>query len=177
MTWTIILSQQAKAHGQVVVANELGVSKTVVSQLINGKYPGDLARMQALVEGAYMAKTVQCPIMGDIPLHLCDKYQRNTLTSHPTRLKLFRACREGCPHSSQPVNKHFKPFEAKVPQAQMATAYQFDATIGRLERQVRTDDGGLAQFVQLLKAELQSLAMRYNRLLAKGTVKGETDAS
>ncbi|WP_299494922.1 helix-turn-helix transcriptional regulator [uncultured Shewanella sp.] len=177
MTWKTILAEQAKTHGQVTVADELGVSKTVVSQLINGKYPGDLTRMQALVEGAYMAKTVQCPIIGDIPLHQCDKYQRNTLTSHPTRLKLYRACRGGCPHSSQPVNKHFKPFEAKAPQAQMTPAYQAEATIGRLERQVRSDDGGLAQFVQLLKAELQSLAMRYNRLLAKGAAKGETDAS
>ncbi|WP_299001694.1 helix-turn-helix transcriptional regulator [uncultured Shewanella sp.] len=167
MTWTTILSQQAKARGQVAVANELGVSKTVVSQLINGKYPGDLNRMQALVEGAYMAKTVSCPIMGDIPLHQCDKYQRNTLTSHPTRLKLYRACRGGCPHSSQPVNQHFKPFEAKAQQAQIAPAYQAEATIGRLERQVRSDDGGLSQLVKLLKAELQSLAMRYNRLLAK----------
>lgn len=176
MTWNAILADQAKTHGQVAVANELGVSKTVVSQLINGKYPGDLIRMQALVEGAYMAKTVQCPIMGNIPLHQCDKYQRNTLTSNPTRLKLFRACRGGCMHSSQPVNKHFKQ-PISVTQGHSLSAYQADATIGRLERQVRTDDGGLTQLVQLLKAELHSLAMRYNRLLAKGAVKGEKNAS
>ncbi|PKG74212.1 transcriptional regulator [Shewanella sp. GutCb] len=167
--WQHILKEQAAAHGQEHVGKELGVSKTVVSQLINDKYPGDLKRMQKLVEGAYMNRMVHCPILGDIALHQCDKHQGNTSTSNPIRLRLYRACRSGCDHSVLPIKKQFKRIAMTVnTDATAAKRYSADAVYSRLERQSVTDGGGLRQLCELLKQELKAMELRYNRLLTQG---------
>ncbi|WP_149027297.1 helix-turn-helix domain-containing protein [Shewanella psychrophila] len=164
--WQQILKEQAAAHGQEDVGKELGVSKTVVSQLINDKYPGDLERMQKLVEGAYMNRMVHCPILGDIPMHQCDKYQGNTSTSNPIRLRLYRACRSGCEHSVLPIKKQFKRIAMTVnTDASTPKRYSADAVYSRLERQSVTDNGGVRQLCELLKQELKAMELRYNKLI------------
>ncbi|MCE9679587.1 helix-turn-helix transcriptional regulator [Shewanella sp. AS1] len=175
--WKQVLTQQAKEYGQKEVAKTLGVSKTVVSQLINGNYPGDMARMQKLVEGAYMNRTVNCPVMGEIPLHQCDRHQKNTVTSNPLKLRLYRACRGGCPHSTQPEIAQFKRIavRAEYPNDNSPKRYCAEATYNRLERQSQTDGGGLKQLCSLLKGELKALELRYNALLQQtsGSEKNE----
>lgn len=165
--WLQILALQANEHGQEAVAKLLGVSKTVISQLINSKYPGDLVRMQKLVEGAYMHRTVVCPIMGEIPLHQCDRHQNNTVTSNPLKLRLYRACRGGCPHSTLPAQQQFKriAIQADFSAGNVPKRYSADAAYNRLERQSQTDGGGLRQLCGLLKDELKALELRYNKLL------------
>lgn len=165
--WQQILAEQAKEHGQKAIAKTLGVSKTVISQLINHSYPGDMQRMQKLVEGAYMHRTVICPVMGEIPLHQCDKYQNNTVTSNPIKLRIYRACRGGCPHSTQAEIKQFKRITANVeyPSGNTPKRYSADAAYNRLERQSQSDGGGLRQLCGLLKGELKALELRYNKLL------------
>ncbi len=162
--WKQVLIEQAQQHGQLAVAKELGVSKTAISQLINDKYPGDLTRMQKLVEGAYMNQVVQCPIMGELSLHECDKHQRNTSTSNPLRLKLYKACRSGCPNSQQ-AQKYTKQIPVHTQISRTQNAYNSSAVISRLERQVQSDGGGLRQLCDLLKQELKAVEHRFNRLL------------
>ncbi|TVP15367.1 hypothetical protein AYI87_06790 [Shewanella sp. KCT] len=165
--WQQILAEKAKEQGQKRVANTLGVSKTVISQLINQCYPGDMQRMQKLVEGAYMHSTVICPIMGEIPLHQCDKHQNNTVTSNPIKLRIYRACRGGCPHSTQPEIQQFKriAINSDYSSNNAPKRYSADAVFNRLERQSQSDGGGLSQLCSLLKDELQALGLRYNKLL------------
>ncbi|MDR8523446.1 helix-turn-helix domain-containing protein [Shewanella fidelis] len=165
--WQQILAEQANEHGQDAVAKYLGVSKTVISQLINSKYPGDLQRMKKLVEGAYMQRTVVCPIMGELPLHQCDKHQNNTITSNPIKLRLYRACRSGCPHSTLPEQKQFKriAIQADFSANDTPKRYSADAAYNRLERQSQTDGGGVRQLCNLLKQELKALELRYNKLI------------
>jgi hypothetical protein len=79
-------------------------SSTVINQVLKDKYPGRTDRLQALVEGIYMSTSVQCPVVGDIPSDQCIGYQRRPYSSaNPTRIKLFQACRGGCPHSKLEV--------------------------------------------------------------------------
>ncbi|MGB0893250.1 MAG: helix-turn-helix domain-containing protein [Parashewanella sp.] len=163
--WKQVLIEQCNEHGQVHVAKELGVSKTAISQLVNDKYPGDLERMQKLVEGAYMDQVVVCPILGEISLHDCDKHQRNTNTSgNPQRLRVYKACRSGCPHSSQP-HKFTKPIPIQVQEENKVRLYNADAVIGRLQRQVESDGGGARQLCELLKQELKAVGYRFNQQL------------
>lgn len=169
--WQQILAEQANEHGQEAVAKNLGVSKTVISQLINSKYPGDLQRMKKLVEGAYMHRTVICPIMGEIPLHQCDKHQNNTVTSNPIKLRLYRACRSGCPHSTLPEQQQFKrlTLQGNYSATNTPKRYSADAVYNRLERQAQTDGGGANQLCSLLKQELKAIELRYNKLLQQST--------
>ena len=165
--WQYILAEQAKAHGQEAIAKELGVSKSVISQLINNKYPGDIQRMQKLVEGAYMNRSVMCPIVGKIPLHLCDKHQCNTSTSNAIKLRLYRACRSGCPHSVFPVQKQFKRITVitDTSSSDVPKRYSADAVFSRLERQSVSDNGGYKELCELLKQELKGMELRYNKLI------------
>lgn len=175
--WKKVLTEQAREHGQEAIGKELGVSKTVISQLINNKYPGDLERMQKLVEGAYLNRTVMCPILGEIPLHQCDKHQGNTSTSNPIKLRLYRVCRSGCPHSELPVQKQFKRI-AVMTDTRKACApkrYSADAAFSRLERQSHTDGGGVRQLCELLKQELKAMELRYNRLILQASTEARTD--
>ena len=170
--WLSVLIEQTTQHGQLSVAKELGVSKTAISQLVNGKYPGAMDRMQKLVEGAYMNQVVTCPIMGEISLHECDKHQRNTSTSNPQKLRLYKACRSGCPNSQQP-KKFNKAIAVHTQLGSNKSSYNADAVIKRLERQAQSDKGGALQLVDLLKQELKAVEHRYNRLLSNESSNSE----
>ena len=84
-----------KAAGQLI-----GMSATVVSQVLNGRYPGSLENVRQRVEGALLSRTVACPILGDLPRHECMDHQRRPFAAtNAQRVKLYQACRNGCPHS------------------------------------------------------------------------------
>jgi hypothetical protein len=79
----------------------LGVSAAVVNQVLKDKYPGDLAGVENRVRGAFMAKIVDCPVLGDLPSDQCQGWQRKPFAAtNPLRVQMYRACRGGCPHSS-----------------------------------------------------------------------------
>ncbi|MBY6223592.1 helix-turn-helix domain-containing protein [Ferrimonas balearica] len=155
--WIEVLAEQAKQHGQKAVADKLGLSRTTISQVINRKYPGDLARVQALVEGAYMDKAVACPVLGCLPLNECLIHQANKRTTgSPIRIKLYRACRSGCPNSL------YHPGSESPPALPTTRHYDAQGVIRRLTRQA---DGDKAVLIDLLKAELLALGTKHNRHL------------
>ena len=104
--WITVLRTECHRTSQSRVANQLRQtdgfpSPTVINQIIKGKYPGRTDRLQALVEGKFMAGTVQCPVMGAIPSDQCIEYQgRKFAATNPTRVRLYQACRSGCQHSN-----------------------------------------------------------------------------
>ena len=53
-TWLEVLQAEVAASSLAQVAEKLGLSRTTISQVCNEKYPGDMARVQTLVEGALM---------------------------------------------------------------------------------------------------------------------------
>lgn len=166
MQWLEMLRLQVKEQGQRTVAERLGVSPSVISQVRNEKYPGDMARIQALVESVYLSKSVHCPVLGDIPWHQCQQHQKNHYTGNPQKLRLYRACRSGCANSDLPVTQNAQ-LAAHPQQPNRASEYDAEAVISRLKRQINTDGGNANSLTGLLEDELKALATRYNRLLQR----------
>lgn len=102
-TWLETLRAAAAATSQSSVARRINYSGAVVSQVLSGTYRGDLRRVQAAVEGALMAQTVDCPVVGDMPRQKCVEHQRSPRRStNPMAVALYHACRNGCPNSLIP---------------------------------------------------------------------------
>lgn len=101
--WLAALRQVCADSSQAVVAKRLGVSSSMINQALKGVYKGDIKRLKSLVEGAYLHQTVRCPVVGDIGLDVCLHHQAEPFKPvNPLRVKLYRACRSGCPHSKLP---------------------------------------------------------------------------
>lgn len=108
LNWIEVLQQKCSESSQAKVCAVLRKhqsdgfpSGTVLNQVLKGKYPGRTERLQRLVEGVYMAGTVDCPVVGSIPSDQCVQYQGQPFANtNPTRLALYKACRGGCPNSN-----------------------------------------------------------------------------
>lgn len=98
--WIVVLRSACRRETQAAVARRLGVSPTMVNQALKGVYRGDLEGLQSRVEGALMGQHVICPVLGQLPRNECMDHQaRPFATTNPLRLRMYRACRAGCPHS------------------------------------------------------------------------------
>lgn len=96
--WKVVLADACKQSSQSAVAKRIGYSAAVVSQVLKGSYKGDEARVQQAVEGALMGLTVDCPVLGEIPRHVCLEYQkREFAATNPVRVRLYHTC-PTCPH-------------------------------------------------------------------------------
>jgi len=97
--WVMVFAEACNAQTRVKVAERLGYSPAVVSQVLNGTYAGDLQRVRGVIEGAFMASIVLCPVNGETPLDVCLKDQKRTPPfASSWRQQVFRACRSGCPN-------------------------------------------------------------------------------
>lgn len=100
--WLEALQEAVKRTSQRSVAAKLGVSTTMVSQALNGRYPSSLRTLEQRVRGTLLAATVDCPVLGEISTRRCaDEQRRPFSTSNPTRVRLFVTCRS-CPRRQQP---------------------------------------------------------------------------
>lgn len=98
MNWLDLLQTKCEQLSRKQVISDLGISKTTLSQLLNNKYPGDLAAMEQKVTTKYGGLTVNCPVLGEIALSRCATEQNKPFnTSSPQRVKLFKAC-QSCIH-------------------------------------------------------------------------------
>ena len=98
--WIKVLAASSDQSDQRQTAYRIGYSPPVVNQVLNRSYKGNLKRVQTAVEGALMAVTVDCPVVGELAANICLKYQdRPFAATNPERVKLYRACRSGCRHS------------------------------------------------------------------------------
>lgn len=86
---------------QTKVADALGCSSAVVSQLLRDKYLGDVATFAARIRGLYMAETVQCPVLGVLGRNHClDNQKRPQAFTNPVRVQLYAACKT-CPNRKE----------------------------------------------------------------------------
>jgi hypothetical protein len=96
--WLDVLAQQCADSSQRAVATTLNVSPTMINQALKRVYPGDLAKLERAVRGAYMGATVNCPVLGELETHRCITNQKQKASSvNPTRVQLFRSCQK-CEH-------------------------------------------------------------------------------
>ncbi|ADZ72426.1 transcriptional regulator [Polymorphum gilvum] len=98
--WVPELAALADREGLNGAARRVGYSPAVVSQVLNARYAGDMARVEERVRGALMGLTVDCPVVGELSRDQCLDWQGKAYA--PTsahRVRMYRACRGGCPHS------------------------------------------------------------------------------
>ncbi|MEX2524462.1 MAG: XRE family transcriptional regulator [Gammaproteobacteria bacterium] len=98
--WIKVLQRECKRSSQNRVAQELGVSTSVINQCLKGTYSGRVKRIQSLVEGRYMKATVECPVIGELPKDRCMDFQarrNNFAATNPVRVQLHQAC-PTCPN-------------------------------------------------------------------------------
>lgn len=103
--WLTVLREACRAATQATVAHKLGVSPAMISQALKQVYKGDMARLQARVEGVLMNQVIDCPVIGALAKHKCQEHQARDgrfATANPLNMDLYRACRSGCPHSKLP---------------------------------------------------------------------------
>jgi hypothetical protein len=102
--WLAVLQAQIEAPGKSmrIIAEELGYSHSVISQVLKGTYTGDVNKVRAKVEGAYMGAMVHCPgYGGDIPRNRCIEQQgRPFAATNPSRVRLYHTC-PTCPNSTK----------------------------------------------------------------------------
>lgn len=99
--WIAELARLCDAEGLAGAEKRVGYSRSAISTVINGKYgKGDLGRVEAMVRGALMSETVECPVIGTIGRDRCLQEQNEPFRATSAfRAQLFHACRNGCPHS------------------------------------------------------------------------------
>jgi hypothetical protein len=98
--WVEELARFATENSQTKAAKLIGYSQAVVSHVFANTYQGDMSRVEAKVRGALMHETVGCPVLGDIGRDRClDEQGKKFAATSSLRVKLFHACRSGCPHS------------------------------------------------------------------------------
>jgi len=101
--WVETLARECAAHSQVNVANEIGRSPALVSQVLRRKYPGDLAAVEEAVRGAFMGAQVTCPALGPIATNECQEWQRKSrrfVNVNAHRVRMYRACHQ-CPRNAR----------------------------------------------------------------------------
>ena len=78
-----------------------GYSAAAISQLISGTYAArDTGRIEAAIRATLLSETVTCPVLGEIGLADCMGWQAKPFAAtNPQRVRMYRACRSGCPHA------------------------------------------------------------------------------
>lgn len=99
--WIVVLAEACDMESQAAVAKRLGYSGSTVSQVLSNSYDkGDVAKFEQIVRGALMAETVICPIIGEMTRDVCLNWQKRPFsTTNSNAVRMFQACRNGCPHS------------------------------------------------------------------------------
>ena len=101
MNWLETLKQQCNERSQKWAAEQIGYAPAVVNQVLKGCYKGDLKRVQIAVEGAFLQRTVNCPVFGELAANRCLENQILPFAAiNPTRVKLYTACRN-CQHNTR----------------------------------------------------------------------------
>lgn len=95
--WMAMLQKAVDEGTQTAVAKRLDVSRTTVSLILSGKYPGKTDRMAARVVRVF--GQVQCTHTGQlIEQTVCVSYAtRSVPLNNPLELSQWRACRN-CRH-------------------------------------------------------------------------------
>jgi hypothetical protein len=98
--WVLALAEACDASSQGKVAVRLGCSKALVSRLIRNDYAGAAAgKTEAAVRRVLMDGATACPVLGSISGERCLSEQRRPFdSSNHLTVRLWRACRGGCPH-------------------------------------------------------------------------------
>lgn len=96
--WLDLLNAAVNRSSKQAVARNLGISRTAVSLVVDGKYPAKTDSIEKKVIEVY--GSVTCPHLDhEISLNACRSYHQSTVpTSSPRAMKHWQACK-GCQHN------------------------------------------------------------------------------
>jgi DNA-binding transcriptional regulator YdaS (Cro superfamily) len=97
--WITIMAEECDRTSQRAVAGRIGYSAGAVNQVLSAKYKAPTDKIEQAVRGAYLCAVVACPVLGELAADQCLEHQKHPWSSSPLRLRLYKACRAGCPHS------------------------------------------------------------------------------
>jgi hypothetical protein len=98
--FVLALAHEANRNTLAGAAKAIGYTGGLVSSVLANKYGAGTERIEAKVRGALMNEKVICPILGEIGRdHCLDEQAKPSRATSSIRSKLYRACRNGCPHS------------------------------------------------------------------------------
>ena len=96
--WIAALRAECARTSQIDVARRLGVSNTMVNQVLKGTYKGNWTGIETRFKGEFQGQTVACPVLGDISTRKCLDWQAKPFaTTNSLRMTMYTACRE-CPN-------------------------------------------------------------------------------
>ncbi|MEL6639738.1 MAG: hypothetical protein AAFN63_11385 [Pseudomonadota bacterium] len=105
--WVLRLAESCEASSQSKVAGQLGYTPGVVSQVVRNCYAGAIENVRQRVEGCLMGATLDCPALGNLPLHQCASWRaksRKFSGANHERVMMFRACNR-CPNNAKETGK------------------------------------------------------------------------
>jgi hypothetical protein len=96
--WLSILSKEVEAKGSPQVAKELGVSRSTIDLVVQGKYQASTQKVEDRVKAIYGKDGhVQCAVLGVISPNTCaEKWtlakKIGMMAGNPETLKLYKTC-------------------------------------------------------------------------------------
>lgn len=96
--WIEILKKEVAVKGPKQVAKELGISRSTVDMVCQGKYQASTARIEERVKAIYGHNGgIKCPVLGEITPNECaEKWKLakkiGMRAGNPETLKLYKAC-------------------------------------------------------------------------------------
>jgi DNA-binding transcriptional regulator YdaS (Cro superfamily) len=92
--WLAVLRAQVQRTSQTRMALKLGVSTSVVSQVLSGTYKANTLRLERRVRGVLMGEGVECPVLWDLPMQACqDLQERRGSLSNEHQQQAWFCCR------------------------------------------------------------------------------------
>lgn len=101
--WVETLAIACGRSSQKRVAEALGRSGAVISQVLRKSYPASMAGIEERVRGVYLNGTVACPALGELPVNECQDWREKTrifAVGNPLRARMNRAC-PTCPRNKK----------------------------------------------------------------------------
>ena len=105
--WIEALARACAGSSQRKVADRLGRSASLVSQVIRKRYEGDMPAVEEAVRGAFMGSVVACPVLGELSTNECQLWRKRSAqfaSVNPTWVRMHRACHR-CPFNKTPARK------------------------------------------------------------------------
>lgn len=95
--WLTLMRAAAEGTSRQVLADRLGYSRTTVSLVLSGTYPGSTEKIAArAIEVLDRTVPVDCPYLGaQITAAQCQEFAgQRAPTHHPAKLMHWRACQQ-----------------------------------------------------------------------------------
>ncbi|WP_413672289.1 hypothetical protein ACEN9H_23515 [Massilia cellulosiltytica] len=95
--WLSLMHEEAKRTNKQALADRLGYSRTTVSLVMSGTYPGNTDKIAAkAIEVLEPVLVLDCPYLGvQLPKEQCVEYAtQRAPTHHPTKMAHWRACQQ-----------------------------------------------------------------------------------